>query len=188
MKVWSCPAHGPVSGQSCDRPGCFEPLQPCLTAPAAEQETCPAAHCGMPMPCPLHHTDTSDARHRDIAAYLAASGVSTPPRGTPHPAGQVTLEFPWGPVAIPAEGLTVGRDFGADCGPQIEAFDNVSRRHAKITVETDHLFVEDLNSTNGTSVNGSVIEPGRREPLAHGDVLGFGNRLRITVCTEAARR
>ena len=63
-------------------------------------------------------------------------------------------------------------------------YDNVSRRHARVSVEAGSVFVEDLDSTNGTTVNGARIEPRHRTPVAVGDVLGFGNRLQATVSTQ----
>lgn len=53
----------------------------------------------------------------------------------------------------------------------------VSRRHALI-VRDEHnqaLFVEDLNSTNGTRVNGFWLDPGRRYRLRDGDQLELGD-------------
>ena len=49
----------------------------------------------------------------------------------------------------------------------------VSRRHARIAVEEEALVVEDLESLNGTWVNGERIE-GRRV-LATGDIVRVGD-------------
>lgn len=172
-----CPAHGPVEGQSCI-PGCLEPLQPFVTPPAAFSATCEAAGCGMSLPCPLHAAGAPDAGHRELAAYLAAPRPAASPGA---PVGGGALEFPWGTVAIPAGGLTVGRDFGGVCGTQIDTFDNVSRKHARIVLEDGQLSIEDLDSTNGTTINGIATTPGHRQLLCHNDVIDFGNRLRATV-------
>jgi len=48
----------------------------------------------------------------------------------------------------------LGRDPG--CELRIEA-DLVSRRHAQLTINFDHALIEDLGSSNGTSVNGQPI-------------------------------
>lgn len=54
----------------------------------------------------------------------------------------------------------------------------VSGRHALITVRPsdymdnlDDIYIEDLDSTNGTQVNGHLVN---RHMLKHGDVIGIG--------------
>jgi pSer/pThr/pTyr-binding forkhead associated (FHA) protein len=84
-------------------------------------------------------------------------------------------------VRVADGGLTIGRDYTAQCGPEIDDFTNVSRRHAEITTRDGQLFIEDQASTNGTTVNGSQIPPYQPQPLVDGDVVGFGARLRVIV-------
>jgi hypothetical protein len=50
-----------------------------------------------------------------------------------------------------------------------------SRQHALITFEEGKLFIEDLNSANGTYVNRSRIYPGQKRPLLINDVIQIGN-------------
>lgn len=52
----------------------------------------------------------------------------------------------------------------------------VSRRHAAIVQDSENkaLFLEDLDSTNGTRINGFSLEPRRRYRLRDGDELEFG--------------
>lgn len=173
-----CRAHGPVTGQTC-KPGCMEPLQPYVAPPEPAAETCSVAGCDMPVPCPLHPADTVDAGEREVLAYQARQ-VSV----TPEVVSGANIEFPWGAVEVPPEGLTIGRDFGHECGPEIDTFDNVSRLHARISIVEGQLFVEDLGSTNGTTINGRTSPPELRQQLADGDALGFGNRLRATVSVK----
>jgi quercetin dioxygenase-like cupin family protein len=69
-------------------------------------------------------------------------------------------------------------------GSDLELEDpEVSRRHAVLHVTGDGVVVEDLNSRNGTFVNGtSVIEP---TPITLTDVLSLGNsELRIEVSAQ----
>ena len=47
----------------------------------------------------------------------------------------------------------------------------ISRKHARIFHEAGAYFVEDLNSSNGTKVNGSVV---KKVQLADGDAVGLG--------------
>ncbi len=56
-------------------------------------------------------------------------------------------------VLEPGE-YAIGRN--PDCAVRIEA-DLVSRRHALLTLHYDSVFIEDLGSSNGTSVNGNPV-------------------------------
>jgi DNA-binding winged helix-turn-helix (wHTH) protein len=50
---------------------------------------------------------------------------------------------------------------------------DVSRRHARITVRMDGASIEDLDSRNGTYVNGARVA--RRRPLSDGDEIRLGS-------------
>ncbi len=50
----------------------------------------------------------------------------------------------------------------------------ISRRHAHLYLVDDTIFIEDLNSTNGTFVNGDRLEEHARQ-LQDGDIVAFGN-------------
>jgi hypothetical protein len=56
----------------------------------------------------------------------------------------------------------------------------VSRQHALLHFQDGQLFVEDLESTNGTRINGLKIEAGQQYKLRSGDELEFG-RLRMVI-------
>lgn len=49
----------------------------------------------------------------------------------------------------------------------------ISRMHAKLINKPDGLYVIDLNSTNGTYVNGEVLASGEEYRLEEGDVVAF---------------
>jgi Inner membrane component of T3SS, cytoplasmic domain len=66
--------------------------------------------------------------------------------------------------------LTVGR--GGQNDLVLTGDDFASARHARIEVRGDGVWVQDLESTNGTFVNGSRIAGAQR--LDHGDVLRVG--------------
>lgn len=53
----------------------------------------------------------------------------------------------------------------------------LSRRHARIFWEDGSFLIEDLNSTNGTYVNGRRINSKTR--LASGDIIDFGETIRV---------
>lgn len=66
------------------------------------------------------------------------------------------------------ERITIGRQAGNDIVLSDKA---VSGRHAAIVTILDDSFLEDLESTNGTQVNG---QPVTKHALAHGDVITLG--------------
>ena len=63
---------------------------------------------------------------------------------------------------------TIGRS--PDCSIQIDTA-GVSRKHCKLEREGDRVFVTDLESANGTIVNGRAMQPLSRTQLQHGDRL-----------------
>ncbi len=60
--------------------------------------------------------------------------------------------------------------------------DAVSKRHALIVRDQGgQFFIRDLNSTNGTRVNGTALVAGADQPLKEGDVITMGEFTVITV-------
>ena len=103
---------------------------------------------------------------------------SLPPTGrwpSPPPLGQRHRLQVWLGEAVtawslPAEGeVVVGRAQNADV--RIEFF-AISRRHARIVVRPDAVIISDLDSQNGTRVNGERLT-GERS-LIYGDIINFG--------------
>lgn len=84
-------------------------------------------------------------------------------------------EVPFTFRILPGGIKTIGRatraDFVVDAGL-------VSRLHCRVSAGTTELEVVDLDSTNGTYVNGQRVE---RALLKDGDQLGIG-RVTFTVC------
>jgi hypothetical protein len=66
--------------------------------------------------------------------------------------------------------IVVGRAPGADI---VIAASYVSGRHARFSLLGESLIVEDLGSTNGTMVNGTLIHSA--EQLEDGDVVNIGD-------------
>lgn len=56
----------------------------------------------------------------------------------------------------------------------------ISRQHAVFIYDGASLFIEDLQSTNGTRINGVKLAAGETYPLHNGDELEIGH-LRVTV-------
>ena len=61
----------------------------------------------------------------------------------------------------------------------------VSRRHAELRNEGELLSITDLDSLNGTIVNGEPISPGAAKPLQPGDTVVIGKyELKVVVTQE----
>lgn len=73
-----------------------------------------------------------------------------------------------------------GNEPDLDLTPYGAVENGVSRLHATITFEDETLYIEDMNSTNGTRINGFQLSPNRRYRLRDGDELEFG-RVRATL-------
>jgi predicted component of type VI protein secretion system len=72
-------------------------------------------------------------------------------------------------ILVRRASLVIGRD--KDCQLRLGCT-LVSRRHCAIHLQDDRLLVEDLNSTNGTFLNGEEVNG--QEELHHGDRLNVG--------------
>lgn len=59
----------------------------------------------------------------------------------------------------------------------------VSRRHARVSRRDDQVFIEDLNSLNGTFLNATRLVPELPYPLRGGDQVQLG-RLVLTVALK----
>jgi pSer/pThr/pTyr-binding forkhead associated (FHA) protein len=89
---------------------------------------------------------------------------------------QIGIQFP-----LTAERYTIGRDESCDIIIQDA---EVSRRHSQISW-TEHGFViQDLESTNGTFLNGSQL--GSATPLKSGDNIGLGQTTLMFELQQAA--
>lgn len=87
------------------------------------------------------------------------------------------LYTPDGRVAaeLSGESLSIGKQKGeADF---VLNDDSVSRLHARIYTENDIVYLEDLNSTNGTFKNGLRLQPYEKRRLEEGDEIRLGKLL-----------
>ncbi len=76
--------------------------------------------------------------------------------------------------------VTIGRSPTATL--QIDA-NTLSREHTQVFLQGGRLFVRDLESKNGTYLNGDLIRGA--EPLKHGDRIRIGPAVVVTVVMEA---
>ena len=104
-------------------------------------------------------------RTRGPRRGIAMSGFS--PNGQPLKVSLAGQRF-----ARQRHGLTIGRS--AELTDAVLFDPHVSRRHMRVRWSGDGFEVEDLNSSNGTIVNGQRLEPFRRYALNTGDVVRIG--------------
>ena len=119
----------------------------------------------------------ADARDEaKIAQQVAADAIKPAPfacllEGRASKNRRFTVKIPADALGA-ADGVILGRN------PRHSAIviddKNISREHAKLTVADDKLYIEDLNSTNGTFVNNAKISAGQRMAVHSGFVVGLG--------------
>jgi hypothetical protein len=71
------------------------------------------------------------------------------------------------------QGLTIGRS-NSLC-ELVLSDDTVSRRHARLSYKEDSLYIEDMNSLNGSKVDGMILEPFKPAKLNLGQTLRLGD-------------
>src|SRR5215470_17325432 len=76
--------------------------------------------------------------------------------------------------------IIVGRSSDLD---MVLVEDMVSRKHARITMQQDQIWIEDLGSTNGTFVNGEKI---KRARLKEGDRVLIGTSILKVIAGDAS--
>jgi serine/threonine protein kinase len=82
----------------------------------------------------------------------------------------------------PEKEMIIGRSATySEQAPDVDLADHgggqagVSRMHARLTCAEGRWYLEDLNSTNGTGVNGQALLPGEPVGLNDGDMIQFGS-------------
>ena len=128
----------------------------------------------------LMETDPDlDVGEFGIATRMAQGGPEPPPPEAPAPSvapGATMVYKPKQPVtqAVTPEELGLQREvvsLSKDCDIQVSD-PNISRRHAEIRQEGSAYWVVDLDSTNGTEVNGRRL---KRAKLRSGDAITVGS-------------
>ena len=82
--------------------------------------------------------------------------------------------------------VAVGRYEAPFSGSQSEATARMSRRHARVFVESGNVYIVDLGSSNGTTVNGTAIG---RQPvrLFNDDEVTFAGHFKYTLILSKVR-
>src|SRR5579862_9654772 len=84
------------------------------------------------------------------------------------------------PVAADKQ-ILIGRSSDLD---MVLVEDMVSRKHARIAMQGDQIWIEDLGSTNGTFVNGEKI---KRARLKEGDRVLIGTSILKLLASDAPK-
>src|SRR5262245_60849257 len=74
-------------------------------------------------------------------------------------------------VEIPSGGLTLGRDPACQLALDGRLYPQVSHLHARVGLERERLFIEDLHSRNGITLNGKAV---KKAALKAGDLIQLG--------------
>ncbi len=106
----------------------------------------------------------------------SATAKQIPPQrpfGAPHVYVLAVVEGPvrHGVHRITASETVIGR--GEDAGFLLDDSE-VSKRHCVVRVDGPTCFVSDLESLNGTQLNGRVVRPGVSQRLRHLDEIRVG--------------
>lgn len=76
---------------------------------------------------------------------------------------------------IARESVTIGRSIDNDIALEaVSGGQSVSRSHARLLRQSEGVFVEDLNSSNGTFVNGKRLLPEVQTQIFDNDEIRFG--------------
>ncbi len=151
-----------------------DPL-PELPRPIPPLIVCPKCHYAFPDIAPkgrFYACPRGECGHRWEALTETAQAVHRPDRRVPWPELRVLSGAPAARVELPEGESLIGRESQSRL---LLDNNNVSRRHALITRQDERVWVEDLNSTRGTKLNGHVVRS--KTQLVPGDELNVGGIL-----------
>lgn len=96
-------------------------------------------------------------------------------------ASNVSLPIPQGKptILIGREDPVSGIFPEIDLDPYGAQEEGVGRRHAQLLIQSGQVFIEDLDSVNGTFLNRQKIAARQPQPLKNGDELRFGKLIMI---------
>ncbi|MEH1058706.1 FHA domain-containing protein [Micromonospora sp. CPCC 206171] len=128
--------------------------------------------------CPVRQ-DRPGSCPDDLVQLVRERTEPKTPAADPAPAAPASsglaIDCPWGQlVDIPAMELRIGRSSPVFRGGGIDHYDQVSRNHARLFWTDGRLHVDDLDSANGTFVDGQVVTPGVPVALRAGQELRLG--------------
>ena len=120
-----------------------------------------------------------------LAAAVTPASFSCLLEGADEAGRSVVLRIDAAQLGSP-EGVVVGRN--PERAGVVLDHPEASRRHFRMAADGDNLSIEDLDSTNGTLLNGTAIPAGRPAGLSHGDEIGVGAAVRLTLSIKRSTR
>jgi pSer/pThr/pTyr-binding forkhead associated (FHA) protein len=134
--------------------------------------------CGEPLPAEVEQLDQSATRRLEAPAVRGTVTVHIEQDGS-----EIDLPIDTDVVLIGRASVVDGVYPDVDLAP-FDQGNYVSRRHAFIVRRHGSFIIEDLESTNGTSLNGAQrLVPHAPTPLRHGDKILFG-QTKVTFTVE----
>lgn len=94
--------------------------------------------------------------------------------------GELGLWWPWGFERVRIS-LLIGRDLASPLSPRLNSYPNISRRHAQFRVVDGAVLLSDLNSANGTYLNGQRLAPNQEVEIRPGMAIRFASNLSVKV-------
>ena len=142
----------------------YPPPQPSNYAPAPAQPYPPAAPAQPYTPPPAAPVAPPRTTLAPAQLIVAASGAA--------------LQLPATAQAIVGRGDPVSNFFpDLDLGPHGALDNGVGRRHLRVFLQGGQVLIEDLDSTNGTVLNGQKLVARQPQPLRDGDQIIAGKLL-----------
>lgn len=122
------------------------------------------------------HAANNSSHYNDGTTVLQAfDGTTVLQSGTPEPVRAYLYRETTGEtIAISGDSFVIGKN-NEQSDYWIDDNTNISRTHARILCSYGQYYIEDLNSTNNTFVNGIRIEPGVKQILEMNDVIYLAN-------------
>ena len=152
-------------------PPATPPAEPAAPVPPPAPPVAPAAAAAAAMTVDPFAVDDDEAvaPAQPVADPIpAAAPPPPPPPPAPAPTPSWVLVWPGGELPLGQTSIVIGRSKECDI-PLADG--NVSRRHAELRPNGDGFELRDLDSTNGTSVNGRRI---RTQAVGDGDEITLG--------------
>lgn len=145
----------------------------------------PESQPAVPTPVAIAESPGSPAAIPASSAYETVSAA--------HSAGRLLSTATNASLPLPAQAeMIIGRrDPERGISPDIDlsgqgnTSSSVSRQHARLLVQGNQVFIEDLNSTNSTYLNRQRLQPGQRYLVNSGDELRLGGVVLVYYSSQA---